>query len=249
MKSNRARILAAVLSLAGCAAANAGYTTVQSHPSEPNHLTIIQSIYGWAFTGSPAAGFTTTTRATPITLTRASDFGLGGTLDIAALLRGTADDAVWHDGVLNITAEAKFAGYIQKFGLYAGTDPAAPYINLFNVTGNGYGVGGGSASLDIGDIAHEWRWARGGDGSKFSSRPSDNPDGLDHMVTYLVEGLGNGYDATWLLFWEDLRANQSSDWDYNDLVVEVNVCVVPTPGAGALAMAGLACVVIRRKRL
>src|SRR5262249_38676730 len=149
--------------------------------------------------------------------------GLGGQMELSGSTRDVADDSVWQDGVINVSAEARFAGYAQKFGFFAGTDAGAPYINLMDVGGTGYGVTGTVQNLDIGAITHLWRWGRAGDGSTFSSRPSDNPDALDHMVTYRVDGLGNGYDATWLLFWEDLRSNQSSDWDYNDLVLEVNV--------------------------
>lgn len=65
------------------------------------------------------------------------------------------------------------------------------------------------------------------------------------MVSYEVEGLDNGFDATWLIFFEDLRADQNSDWVYNDLVVEIHARggqpqIVPLPTPINMGVAGLA---------
>jgi hypothetical protein len=58
------------------------------------------------------------------------------------------------------------------------------------------------------------------------------------MVTYRVTGLDT-YETVWLLFWEDLPKN-SSDLDYNDLVVEIRALPEPATLAwstmGALVM-------------
>lgn len=236
----------------GTAAWAGGKTNVQNAPGgELGHHAIVQGIYGGAFSGSPAAGFN---RAGPnsLTLLRVDDLG-SDILDLAGSNMGTASDKVWHDGVISMTAKARYAGYSQVFGMFAGETAGAPFIPLINVGGSGMGVTGELANFDIGAISHTWRWGRAGDGSTFSSRDSDNPDGLDHMVSYKVEGLDNGFDATWLLFFEDLRSNQNSDWDYNDLVIEIHVMargqVVPMPTAVNLGVAGLLGLAgVRRRR-
>lgn len=46
---------------------------------------------------------------------------------------------------------------------------------------------------------------------------------------------------------EDIRDPARSDWDYNDVVFDVSVRLVPTPGAGTLALASLALVARRRR--
>lgn len=254
-KFSSVRAAAAGMVAIGCvgASAPAGVkTNVQNAPGgELGHQAIIQGIYGGSFAGAPSIGFN---RAAPsaLSLVRVDDIG-SDILDLAGSNMATGSDKVWHDGVISMSAKARYAGYSQVFGLFAGESAGAPFVPLINVGGSGMGVTGQITGFDIGAVSHTWRWGRAGDGSMFSSRDSDNPDGKDHMVTYKVEGLNNGYDATWLLFFEDLRANQNSDWDYNDLVVEINVVargqVVPLPTAMNLGVAGLLGLAsVRRRR-
>ncbi|MBN1764417.1 MAG: DUF4114 domain-containing protein [Sedimentisphaerales bacterium] len=66
-------------------------------------------------------------------------------------------------------------------------------------------------------------------GTIWSSAPVDNRDGIDHMVTYQINGT-NSY----VIAWEDLSADGSwcdFDGDYNDLIVQVNGAqpVIPIP--------------------
>ena len=111
--------------------------------------------------------------------------------------------------------------------------------------GSGFDVtGSGMVDFDPGTL---WAWARiddsdGGDIlNPYYSVDDLNADGLDHMVTYQITGLGT--DATvWLVLWED---EITFDHDYNDLVVEISA-VVPAPAAWCLlAVAGGA---VRRRR-
>lgn len=238
---------AAGLTGAAPALAQPGLTPVQSNPLEPSHQAIIESAYGAQFQGDPGAGFVSVDRDVPVVLTRATDFGLGGILDVAGGDRQDADDEVWHDGVISITARARFASFAQDFGFFAGEGSATPFQNLLSVTGGGFDSVGHAPEFDIGAVTHTWRWARSGDGDTFSSRPSDNPGERDHMVSYRVSGLDNGFAATWLLFFEDQGIADGSDWDYNDLVVEINVRAVPAPGGVGLAMA-MGLLMARRRR-
>ncbi len=241
----------ALMALSVSDVAHASSKTVVQNSSEPNHQSIIQNIYGGSFAGSPESGFARG-GPNPIQVTRANDLG-GVILDLAGSNMGVGDDCVWHNGVISMSAKARFASYEQTFGFFPGESAAAAFVPLITVGGNGFGVTGEVAEFDIGAIAHTWRWGRAGTGSTFSSRPSDNPDGMDHMVSYKIEGLDNGFDATWLLFFEDLRADQNSDWDYNDLVIEINVragqpALVPLPTPANMALAGLASIAGMRRR-
>ncbi|MDX2114421.1 MAG: DUF4114 domain-containing protein [Planctomycetota bacterium] len=234
-----------VFAVAGSALA--GMSPVGSS-GEPSVHQIVQQVFGDVFSGSVGTSLTSTTLSSPVTLTRVDDFGLGGIMDGTGLTRGSADDQVWSGGVVNATVKARFAGYNQRFGYFAGTDAGAPYVNLFNVGSSGYSVTGEAVNIDLGALAGNWRWGRSGDGSTFSSRASDNVDGLDHMISFQITGLENGAASTWLLCFEDLRANQNPDWDYNDLVVEVSFSIPGPSTVGVMAGAGLLGVRRRRAR-
>ena len=82
-----------------------------------------------------------------------------------------------------------------------------------------------------------WRWAISGSQGTWSSLQADNPDqGVDHLVTYKVEGLDSEAAADWLLFWDDTPG----------AVQPPNP--VPLPPAVALGVAGLIGVIVLRPR-
>ena len=110
----------------------------------------------------------------------------------------------------------------QSFGFIGGTT-GGNYNNLFDVSGTGTGVTGSSGPVNIGS---PFRFAQNSEGSIFSSSPLDTPDGRDHMLTYEVTGTPGQTSAQrkFVLFFEDTNSSVS-DFDYNDLVVEVTTGV------------------------
>lgn len=247
MNTFRAVRASVVLLLAAVGTAHAGMVGVSPPPgSEASHQQIIENLYGGSFTGSPATGYTGSGVSAGIGVARTEDFGNGGPRN-ADGSGPVTDDAVWTGTIISARAVGRFAGYNQKFGYFVGASGGS-YTNLFDVTGSSYGVGGAVINADMLALAGgTWRWARGGNNGPHSSLPADNADSMDHMVSYRVSGLTNGAAATWLLFFEDLNQG-SSDWDYNDLAVEVTVMPVPTPGAGALAACSALLMLRRRSK-
>jgi hypothetical protein len=81
-------------------------------------------------------------------------------------------------------------------------------------------------------------------GNEFWSRNNQNAGSADHLVTYKLTGHG-GPETRWVQFWEDLPQG-SSDWDYNDFVVEISA--VPEPGTAVLVGLGLIAIGLQRRR-
>ena len=86
----------------------------------------------------------------------------------------------------------------------------------------------------------------------FTSQNSDNPNSVDHMITFRIDGPPSGAGnpvTTYLLFFEDLKPNQNPDMDFNDMVVEIRAtrAVAPEPASlSVLALTGIAA--MRRTR-
>jgi hypothetical protein len=201
------------------AGAEAGFTAVQAGKSngEANHVAILDNLYGGSFAADATLGGSYTNGR--VTARRSQDFPLsvggGAALFSIAAPGAAAGDQQWVGGIVSARAVSRYAGYEQTFGL---TDNAGTFHKLFDVSGTGMNVGGSAAGIDL--AGQTWQWARRGGGDPYSSDPTLNNDGSDHMISYRVSGPAADGTATWLLFWEDAPA-WDSDFDYNDLVVQV----------------------------
>jgi hypothetical protein len=225
-----------------------GYSPLNPPSSgEDSHLQILDTIYA-GYGGSFVAdglGFTNATAG--VTLKRVYDFDTGvETLD---LFTGdeTGVDQIWTDGSTSVTAQAKFAGYVQSFGWNQGEGVDGLDITNYYELLTDANIGGLPVEVEI---TGDFLWASQANGFEWWSMDSLNPDGADHLLTYFVEGLPDAAGAAvWLLFWEDSDAGSTGyDGDHNDFVVELRV--IPEPGTLCLVAAGLAGLAVfgRRRR-
>lgn len=233
----------------------AAFTTVRApdpfnETPEDNHERILENVYGGNFTKN---GVDYTNGS--VTAARIDDsMDNNNILGLVDGDPGEASDRVWHDGFTDAFAKVRFARDSQSFGYFEGTSGGS-FQKLFDVSGQGYAVSGGTMLADL--KGKTFRWGRDrGRGGTHSSRPDENPDDLDHMVSYKINGLQNtrGY-TVWLLFWEDLNFNPepnalTSDRDINDLAIELRA--IPEPTTAGLMLAGLGvvhCATRRRRRI
>jgi hypothetical protein len=223
-----ARLLAAAAIVGAIALsgthARAGFTQVNHSDSprnarEATHEQILEHAYGGNFT---ADGMNFSNGS--VAVTRIDD----------------ATDSTWtQQKITSARAVASFARRKQAFGYFQG-DEGGSYNKLFSVTGNQFDVSGGVEDTNLNGTI---RFGRNENVDKaFSSLASENRDGKDHLVSYRVTGAGN--DApTYLLFWED-KWGRNSDFDFNDLVVEVgassDALLIPLPPAAWSGLGGLA---------
>ena len=239
--------LACALTIVGLSAgsAQAWMTTVYppSQSGELGHEAILEAIYGGDFLAS-GDDFLGVGALAGINAIRVDD-GLDprGILDVVLGFPGSAADQIWGYGDVTATAEARYAGFTQQFGVDRGNGVEV----LFDVSGSGLAATG-SATIDL--STDTWVWVRRDtDGTNpYFSEDARNDDDLDHMVTYQMEGLQTE-ETVWQVFWEDLPGEYGgrcdSDRDFNDLVVEIRA--VPEPATIALMLAALPAL-IRRKR-
>lgn len=220
----------------------AGMSPVGSS-GETNHVQILNHLYAavdGSFTPAHAgAVFGDTVYASAgggVVARRIDDFGLG-TLDLSTGTPGSGADQYWSNGVVDVRARARFAGYSQSFGFDPGADGGA-YTPLLTVSGSGFNVSGSARNVSLGHLV---AFVRGGQNGPHYSVDSLNADRRDHLLTYEISGLGG---KTWLLLWEDLKL-PGGDADYNDLAVDVTL--VPAPGAVVLGLFGLGGVLLKRR--
>ncbi len=216
------------LSVLGATSAQAGFTTVGApnygKGGEATQAQILSASYGGTFT---ANGNDLTNGS--ITATRLDD----------------STDQTFGFSITSSKALASFAAYNQGFGYGSRTSPTV----LFNVGGDNYTVTGSTGAVSL---PSSYAFVRTGKGFNQSSNNSENLDGVDHMVTYLLTG-SSIKQPTYVLFFEDKTVGQHSDFDFNDLAVEVKTggtAVVPLPAAawsGLLTLAGGAVVAGYRK--
>jgi hypothetical protein len=241
-----------VLAIAVAApAARASFTAISAPTTvgEDTHEKILENIYGGNFVKSGVNYSNGTVNVLRIDDSMTNN-GVLGMVDGGP---GTASDQIWHDGFTDAFAKVRYAKDNQAFGYWEGTS-GGTYQKLFDVSGTGYAVSGGTLLADM--RGKSWRWGRSRyTNGQMSSLPTENVDDADHMVTYQVQGLPNSRGQTvWLLFWEDRNLGDTpntgfSDRDINDLVVELRASgVVPEPATIGLAGVALGAVALRRRR-
>lgn len=216
--------------------AHAGFSAVNAaQGGELGHAAILSHAYGGSFA---ADGVNFTNGA--VIATRLEDFsgGAGVMSLLSSSYTGNNSDQCWSDGVISARALARFAGYEQSLGVVDG-DTGGSFHELFAVTGSELNVSGSVNGLDL--CGTNYRFARGGGGDLFTSLDVDNLGGTDQMVSYrLTDPAGL---TKYVLFFEDLGTGANSDWDYNDLVVEITArpSLIPLPPAAWSGLALLAC--------
>lgn len=201
----------------GASQADAGTSVIRKskRASEATHEQVLENRYGGDFVKS-------------------GDNFSNGVVSVSRMDDDNGAEQVWRGNFTSATAVAAFARREQSFGYFDDNG----FNELFTVAGKNFNVSG-TGNIPAGDT--EVVFGRGPDG-KVSSLQSANRRNQDHLVSYQVSGLGS-QGNTFLLFWED--AISGSDFDYNDLVVELRggsgqALLIPLPTAAWSGLVGLA---------
>ncbi|MCC6681386.1 MAG: DUF4114 domain-containing protein [Phycisphaeraceae bacterium] len=191
-------------------------------PGEDTHAEIFSQLYGGTFSVTDSVSFTNGA----ITAQRVDD----------------ENDLLFSGEMFDAESQAVFATRSQTFGYMPGAS-GGTFQQLIAVTGNQYNVSGAVANMQVNAPI---RLARMDNDYLVTSQPSDNSDGLDHMITYSIQGL-NTTQQVMVIFFEDLPQQDSfADFDYNDLVVELRLAEIPEPGTISM-LAGLVLMVMPRR--
>jgi hypothetical protein len=158
------------------------------------------------------------------------------------------DDQSYDFASWSVQALAVWAGASQSFGTQADG-------LLFDVGGDEDNVSGSASDSEGGEGIVFKRFGNEFQSLEVHTDPTLNPNGQDHVVTYAytVDDV-DGPVTSYLLFFEDLNdTSPLSDWDYNDLVVELRGTapeqsdIVPEPGSLVLMGAGVFALLRRRR--
>lgn len=135
-------------------------------------------------------------------------------------------DQLWSSSSGTANVVAKFAGNSEIIGYYAnaiGPTNAGTFIPLFTVSGSDYSVSG-NAIIPALALFRFGLQTSPAEGTQFlSSLDINNPDLLDHMVTFFIPSTGH-----YVLAFEDLLIG-ASDRDFNDAVFEISGVSVHVP--------------------
>lgn len=188
--------------------------------------------------------------------TRSGDDFSNGQVDVERVSDEGGAEQIFQSEFGSARAVASFARNSQTFGTI---NDEGRFLPLFRTHRNTLD-GAGPVDLRGSGLSNTILALQSG-GATYAADPTLNPGGADQLVSYAVKSRGaspaSSPDA-FLLFWED-TASASSDYDYNDLVVEVSAAggdpanvLIPLPAAawsGLMVMAGVGIAAgIRRMR-
>lgn len=239
---------AAILVLGNSAMATTSFTTVNAPPSgEKNHKQILGQIYGGSFWGT---GNGRDYSNGNISAMRLADRGAPTPTNLTSGV--AAGDSFWTatSGV-QLVAKAKYAADNSIFGWIDDSEGSGgTFQSIFNTS---------NLNAPASIVANgNFRWALKdlSVNRTYTSDPSTNEGAgqwcnqfFDQLVTYKITRCdNNGTVCEYVLFWEDRIKGLSADYDYNDAVIVVEACAIPSPAAGGLAALGGLMALRRRRR-